>query len=179
MASPTLTVGSLIMTSEGERCAEDLKPGDLIVTKYFGLQKLKYVAFKDVYFGAARNPWPIKVDCRHLGFEGVSYFAPDQKIFIRHPMFEIMFGASEVLARSGDLREMPGFEQVTDLSSLTYIALGFSQQQIISCNGGPISIGPTQEKSARISLGPEEAQLAIQLLEPKQPQAKRHSFPLH
>lgn len=179
MSGAGLTVGSLIQTARGEMAIEDLKPGNLIVTKDFGMQKLRYIAFQDVDLNAAPKLTPIKVDCRFLGFDQISYLAPDQHLSLRHPMFDVMFGASEVLVRCVDLLDHPGFERVANLASLTYVALGFAHRQIIMCNGAAVEVGPKGLKPARIALGQEEARLAIQLLEPKHPQPKRHSFPLH
>lgn len=179
MSKATITVGSMILTDQGPRLIEDLKAGDMVITKDLGFQKLKYIAFRDVDLRAQPASAPIKVDCQLLGLDHASYFEPDQYFSIRHQMFEMMFGAPEVLIRCGDLSDQPGFERVQNLTSVTYVALGFARRHIISCNGAQIEIGAMAQKPTRMRLGAEEARLALQLLTPKQSQAKRHSFPLH
>lgn len=179
MSGATLTVGTQVLTATGVRPVEELKPGDQLVTKDFGLQKLRYIAFQDFDLMPDPKTAPVKVLNRALGFETASYFAPAQLLTCRHPMFDMMFGAPEVLVHCGDLIDAPGFEQIENLRSITYVALGFMRRQILPCNGGFVEIGPGSLAPSRIVLGPEEARLAIQLLEPKPEQPKRRSFPLH
>ena len=179
MSGATLTVGTQVLTARGSRPVEDLKPGDQLVTKDFGLQKLRYIAFQDVDLKPDPKTAPVKVQNRALGFDSATYFAPAQLLTCRHPMFDMMFGAPEILVQCGDLVDAPGFEQIENLHSVTYVALGFVRRQILSCNGGFVEIGPSSLTPSRIMLGPEEARLAIQLLDPKPEQPKRRSFPLH
>jgi hypothetical protein len=179
MSTAALTVGSMIATDRGERPIEDLKPGDLIITRNLGLQKLRYISFQDVDLTSEPLQSPIKINCRHLGFDRSGYFKPNQRISLRNPMFEIMFGSSEVLVRCGDLIDQPGVEHVNNLTSVTYVSLGFLKRHLVMCNGGLIDVGPESQKPTRTCLGSEEARLAVQLLQPKETPPKRHSFPLH
>lgn len=179
MSEATLTVGSMILTDQGERPVEDLQPGQLVFTKNLGLQKLRYVALQDVDLTGSPQLSPIKINAGRFGIEKESFFHPSQHIEVRHPLFDMMFGSSEVLLRCGELLDQPGFSQISDLTSLTYVALGFSHHHVVICNGAPVDVGPTNRMTSRISLGPKETRLAIQLLSPRVPSPKRHSFPLH
>ena len=61
LSGATLTVGTEVLTSKGLRLVEDLKPGNALITKDFGLQKLRYIAFQDANIAADRSLAPVKI----------------------------------------------------------------------------------------------------------------------
>lgn len=176
MSGATLTVGTRVLTASGERLVEDLKPGDQVISKDFGAQPVRYTVFQDVDLKKTPELAPIS-----LNYPGVphAYFAPNQQIALRHPMFDMLFGGPEILVTSSDLLDMPGVSQNTGLTSITYVALGFGRRHLITCNGITVDQGPNCEDAPRICISGEEAQLAWRLMSPSTPEPKRHGFPLH
>jgi hypothetical protein len=175
MSGATLTVGTRVLTPMGEQLVEDLKPGDQVISRDYGAQAVRYTAFQDIKI-TELSLAPI-----HLNYPGVgsAYFAPAQKIVLRHAMFDVLFGNSEVLVTCADLIDMPGATQSTGLSSITYVALGFALHHLVTCNGITVDIGPPAEKASRPCLSGEEAHLAWRLITPTESLPKRHGFPLH
>ena len=176
MSGATLTVGTRILTSLGEKLVEDLRPGDLVISKDHGAQAVRYTAFQDVTTSGQENLSPIS-----LLYPGVGhvYFAPSQKIALRHPMFDMLFGNPEVLVKCEDLIDMPNVTSMSGLTSITYVALGFAHRHLITCNGVLADVGPFDKAASRICVGAEEARLAWRLMSPTENLPKRHGFPLH
>lgn len=179
LSGASLTVGTRILTQKGETCVEDLKPGNMVVTKDFGAQKLRYIAFQDVDLRKKPDLAPIRVTNPKRPGVLVGHFAPSQRLALRHPMFKAMFNGREVLVECGDLVELPGIQTVQNLKSITYVALGFARHQLVFCNQAVIEIGTRNQEASRVSLGPEEARLAWNMVHPAPQSRKRQGFPLH
>jgi len=183
LSPATLTVGTPIMTSTGERPVEDLKPGDRIVTKDLGLQTLKFVAFRDTDLRQNPDRTPLRIPANAFGDERPTqdlFVAPDQRIALRHPMFDVLFTSREVLAMAQDLAGFGGIEAITGLRAITYVSLGFLQHHLIYSGNMAFDLGPKCQKTARPTLARDEARMAISMMQPSvTPQHAPAGFPLH
>lgn len=183
LSPATLTVGTPVMTANGERLVEELKAGDRVLTKDLGMQTVKCVAFRDNDLTRTPERAPVRIPASAFGDERPAkdlFVAPDQRIALRHRMFDVMFTAREVLARAQDLIGNGGIHQTTGLSGITYVSLGFLQHHLIYCGNLALDLGPTCQATSRPTLSRDEAQLACSLLKPHVTQHHRPAgFPLH
>jgi len=178
-----LSVGTPVMTSNGERFVEDLKSGDRILTKDLGMQTIKCVAFRDMDLAASPEKSPIHIPAGTFGGDRPSsdlFLAPTQRIALRHQMFDVLFSAREVLVSAKDLLGMDGVRQISGLRGVTYVSLGFVQSHLLYCGNLAIDLGPSGQPSSRPLLSAKEARLACSLVRPQVPQVQHAAgFPLH
>ncbi|MEP5762189.1 MAG: Hint domain-containing protein [Litoreibacter sp.] len=173
-----LTIGTQILTEFGDVPVEGLKPGDMVIGESHQAQKLNYIAFQDVDLLTCPELAPICISDPKCPDNASTYFAPCQALVLRHPMFRSLFGNPEVEVECRHLADLPGAKVERDLRSITYVALGFSQNQSIYCNGILAHSRPQASAGPRPSLGQEESALAWRLVNLQLGQAKRHGFPL-
>lgn len=183
MSGAGLTVGTPVMTPDGQRSVEDLRRGDRVLTKDFGYQTLKCVGFRDVDLRLSDALAPIKfsADCMaHQRPMHDLYLAPSQRLAIRHPLFDPIFGAREVVACAGDLLNLSGVEQVIGLTGVTYVMLGFSRPQLVLTGSVVLDLGTADAESSRLLLSADEAKLACGMLNPQPTSiSKTAGLPLH
>ena len=178
-----LSVGTPLMTSSGEQFVEDLKAGDRVLTKDLGMQTVKCVAFRDVDLIAQAARSPIHIPAGTFGGDRPCadlYLAPDQRIALRHQMFDVLFSAREVLISAKDLIGIGNVRQVEGLRAVTYVSLGFLQSHLLYCGNMAVDLGPTGQPGSRPALSAEEARLACGLVRPQVvPEQNSYGFPLH
>ncbi|SFR35824.1 Hint domain-containing protein [Litoreibacter janthinus] len=178
-----LSVGTPVMTSSGERCIEDLKSGDRVLTKDLGMQTIKCVAFRDVDLLKSPYSAPVHIPSGTFGQERPGadiYLAPTQRIALRHQMFDVLFSAREVLVSAKDLIGIGEVRQIEGLRGVTYVSLGFLQSHLLYCGNLAVDLGPKGQSTSRPSLSAEEARLACSLVRPLVAQVHQAAgFPLH
>jgi hypothetical protein len=98
---PCFVAGTLIATPEGDRRAEDLLPGDLVMTKDEGAQPLRWVGSRVVQ--AADDFAPIHIRANTLGQHRDLLVSPLHRVLIKDILAELLFGEAEVLVAARDL----------------------------------------------------------------------------
>ncbi|MEM9582234.1 MAG: Hint domain-containing protein [Pseudomonadota bacterium] len=182
LSASGLTVGTKLITPAGERCVEDLKRGDRVLTKDFGYQQIKCVAFRDADLRLSDTQAPIKISENALGHTRPAadvYVSPTQRIALRHPLFEPIFGGREVVAQAGDLLDLAGVDQVSGLRGITYVLLGFTRPQLVLTGSLVFDLGGQDLTSARPVLSNTEARLACSMLAPQPAVIGPQGQPLH
>lgn len=177
-----LTVGSSVMTKSGACQIEDLKSGDVILTKDCGYQKIGCIAFRDVDLLLQPDQAPVRIAPHALGHDKPNedaFVSPDQRIALRHPVFEGLFGRREVLLRARDMTHLPGIEQVQGLRGITYVTVGLAQPQLVFSGALTLELGAGGSAGDRPILSAEEAVLATDLLRPQMQPDMAGGFPLH
>ncbi len=171
------------MTSSGERFVEDLKSGDRVLTKDLGIQTVKCIAFRDVDLTSAPHKSPIHIPAGIFGIDRPArdlYLAPNQRIALRHQMFDVLFSAREVLVSAKDLLGVGEVRQIQGLRAVTYVSLGFLQSHLLYCGNLAVDLGPNNSTTSRPALSAEEARLACSLMRPQVIKAEHSAgFPLH
>ena len=87
--------GTLIATPDGDRRAEQLKPGDLVMTKDDGAQALRWIGSRKVK--AKGNFAPIHIRANTLGQHCDLLVSPLHRVLIKDVLAELPFGGSKVL----------------------------------------------------------------------------------
>lgn len=129
---PCFVAGTLIATPDGERAAELLQPGDLVLTKDDGPQPLRWIGTRSVT--AAGDFAPIHIRANTFGAHRDLLVSPLHRILIKDILAELLFGEAEVLIAARDL--------VNDRSVLrreggqvTYVHLMFDRHQVVFSEG--------------------------------------------
>lgn len=177
-----ITVGTLIMTPNGLMPIEDLTAGDRILTKDYGYQQVQCVAFRDVDLVRSPHLSPIRLRADTLGADrplGDFYVAPTQRLALRHPLFDLMFGAREVVACARDLVHLAGINPVAGLAGITYVMLGFTRSQMIFTGSLVLDICLNKDDVKRPILSADEARLACSVIAPPPAAPICPSLPLH
>jgi hypothetical protein len=129
---PCFVAGTRIATLDGAIAVEDLRPGDLVLTRDEGAQPLRWVGRRRV---AAKGAFaPIGFAAGALGGHGALRLSPEHRVLVQGSMAEMLFGASEVLVAAKHLvndttiRRLPGGE-------VEYLHLLFDRHQVIWAEG--------------------------------------------
>lgn len=128
------TEGTRIATAQGLRPVQDLRIGDLVVTRDHGLQPVRWAGQRRV--AAEGNFAPVRFDAGTIGNERPLLVSPQHRMLIRGGEVNMLFGEGEVLASAkhlingGSVREMPG-------GCVTYVHLLFDGHEIIYAEGTP------------------------------------------
>lgn len=182
LAPTGMTVGTAVMTMEGERYVEDLKPGDRVLTKDFGAQQIKRIGFRDIDLSDAPDRAPVLIHAGAFGKQLPSrplFLAPDQRIALRHRMFDLFFGVREVMISARDLVGRNGIKQVEGLKSVTYIALAFARHQLLYCGNLAVDLGLFAGVDTRPGLSASDAKVALGVMSGRPMQVPQSRAALH
>ena len=137
---PCFTPGTMITTPFGASPVEDLQPGDLVLTRDSGLQRIRWVGHRHLGLGdliVRPHLQPIRIAKDALG-EGMP--CRDMRVSPQHRMLiegigpEMLFGEGEVLVAATHLTVLPGIApELTP--GITYIHLMFDRHEIVCADG--------------------------------------------
>lgn len=129
------TPGTLISTAHGPRLIEELRPGDMIVTRDRGLQPLRWIGSRTV--AAEGNHAPIRLDPSLLqGAYDPLLVSPQHRLLWSGARAQMFFGEGEVLVAATHLLDHPAVQQIQG-GTVTYMHLMLDQHEIIYANGAP------------------------------------------
>jgi len=129
---PCFVAGTLIATPEGDRRAEDLLPGDLVMTKDEGAQPLRWVGSRVVQ--AADDFAPIHIRANTLGQHRDLLVSPLHRVLIKDILAELLFGEAEVLVAARDLVNDRSIRRRAG-GEVTYVHLLFDRHQVVFSEG--------------------------------------------
>lgn len=138
---PCFTVGTMIETPDGLRVIEDLKPGDLVLTRDNGAQPLRWIGMRrldSIDLRLHANLRPVRIKAAALGSnmpEKDLVVSPQHRVLVRSRIAEKMFGQFEVLVAAKQLLQLDGVELDEDLDEITYVHMLFDQHEIVMANG--------------------------------------------
>lgn len=127
------TSGTRIATSTGLKAIEDLKIGDLVVTRDHGLQPVRWIEGRKV--PATDRFAPVRIRKGVLaGQERDLLVSPQHRVLFQGYRAELLFGESEILASAKHL--VDGMDVTRNTGSyVTYIHMLFDQHEIIYAEG--------------------------------------------
>ena len=129
---PCFVAGTLIATPNGERAAQDLMPGDLVLTQDDGPQPLRWIGTRTV--AATGKFAPIHIRANTFGEHRDLLVSPLHRILIRDNLAEILFGEAEVLVAA---RDLVNDRSVTrrEGGEVEYVHLMFDRHQVVYSEG--------------------------------------------
>ena len=140
---PCFVRGALVETTEGRRCVERLKIGDVIVTQLHGPQQIRWIGnrrFRRKDIDANPKLRPIRILTGALG-GGLPMrdllVSRQHRMLVQSKIAERMFGRPEVLISAIKLTEIPGIFIDDTVEDVEYFHLLFDQHEIIFAEGAP------------------------------------------
>ncbi|MCQ0969878.1 Hint domain-containing protein [Paracoccus sp. TK19116] len=155
-ALPCFTAGTMIATADGPRAVDELKAGDMVVTKDRGLQPIRWIGSRKLTTRMlAANPGirPIRIAAGALGHgkpERELLVSPQHRILVNSKIAINMFGTSEVLVAAKQLLSLDGVDYATDLQEVEYVHFMFDTHEVVVSNGAEsesLYAGPQALKS--------------------------------
>lgn len=135
------TSGTLIATPAGERLVEDLRVGDLVMTRDNGPQPVRWVGRRHVT-GAeiAANPAlaPVRIAAGALGPNLPArdlLVSQQHRVLVRSAIAARMFDAQELLVAAKHLAEVEGIDILADADGVTYVHVMFAAHEVVVSNG--------------------------------------------
>lgn len=130
--------GTRIMTPQGLRAVEDLRPGDLVCTRDSGDVPLRWVGASRVPVAARTAPVCIRAGAMGAGLpERDLKVSPLHRIVVASPRLEVMFGFGEALVSARDLVDGTDVVQDFSASEVEYFHLLFDRHEIVLAEGLP------------------------------------------
>lgn len=126
------TAGTRILTPLGPRPVEDLRPGDMVITRDNGPQPLRWTGRRTV---AGKGDFaPIRFDAGVFGNTRPLLVSPQHRMLHRSGMAALYFDTPEVLLSAKHLVNGRSITQA-DCASVTYLHLLFDRHEIIFAEG--------------------------------------------
>ncbi|WP_431297947.1 Hint domain-containing protein [Tabrizicola sp. BL-A-41-H6] len=136
---PCFTLGTLVDTPDGPVPVEDLRPGDLVLTRDMGPQPVRWVGRRDLTLADLvlnAHLRPVMITAGALG-PGMpdrdTAFSPQHRILLSGARCELYFGEPELLAPAMHFVGLPGIRQL--LAPTGYVHIMFETHQIVRTHG--------------------------------------------
>lgn len=127
------TPGIRVATAMGLRAVEDLRPGDLVVTRDHGLQPVRWTGRRTITGRGILAPVRITAGVM-TGQEADLVVSPRHRMLITGYKAELLFGESEVLAAA--LHLVDGLDVLQEeMNEVTYIHILFDRHEVIFAEG--------------------------------------------
>lgn len=157
------TRNTMIQTDRGAVAIEDLRVGDLVVTRDNGLQPIRWIGSKALAATSLAEDEalrPIRIRQGALGSGTPSsdlLVSPQHRMLVRSKIAQRMFGTNEVLVAAKQLCQIDGIDIADDAEGVEYFHLLFDRHEIVTANGAEsesLYTGPEALKS----VGPQALQ---------------------
>ncbi|MFD2739068.1 Hint domain-containing protein [Sulfitobacter aestuarii] len=124
--------GTLIDTVDGRRPVEELKAGDLVLTRDHGAQPLRWCGMREV---AGQDRFaPVRFAPGAWDNETVLLVSPQHRMLLTSPLAELLFGHAEMLIAAKFLVGLPGIDSAP-CPRIRYCHVMCDAHQIIRGNG--------------------------------------------
>lgn len=134
------TPGTMIATKRGEKPIQQLKVGDMVITRDNGLRPVRWIGRRNLNrtdLHRMQHYYPIMIRKGALG-PGVPdrdmMVSPNHRMLIASELAEMMFAENEVLVAAKHLVRLDGVEEMP-VQKVSYIHVLFDQHEVILANG--------------------------------------------
>ncbi len=151
--------GTMIATPAGEVAVEDLRVGDMVLTRDNGAQKIRWLA-KNSVDGSA-NLAPILIKAGALGNDRDLYVSPQHRMLVSDWRAELLFGETEVLVAAKHLVNDSTILRAP-APAVEYFHFMFDRHQLVRANGAwSESFFPGSFALRAIASGPRDELFAV------------------
>ena len=137
---PCFTPGTRIATPRGERAVEDLRVGDLVLTRDNGMQKIRWTGAREMTardLAEAPHLRPVLIRQGALGNglpERDMMVSPQHRVLVANDRTALYFEDREVLVAAKHLVGRPGIE-TAQVERTTYIHIMFDHHEVVLSDG--------------------------------------------
>lgn len=131
---PCFVAGTRIRTPSGSVAVEELRPGDLVITRDEGAQPLRWIGRRQVR--AEGDFAPIRIAADTFGRHRELWVSPLHRVLIRDALSELLFGEREVLVAARDLVNDRSVRRIEG-GSVEYVHIMFDRHQVVYSEGLP------------------------------------------
>lgn len=138
---PCFCRGTLIKTLNGTVAIEDIKVGDLVLTRDHEFQPVRWVGSTHLSKSNLETTpklKPVRIRAGSLGQNSPEVdllVSPQHRVLVRSKIAQRMFGTPEILVAAKHLCEIDGIEISEDAADVCYHHLMFDQHEVIFSNG--------------------------------------------
>jgi hypothetical protein len=125
---PCFTAGTMITTARGEIAMQDLKVGDMVLTRDSGFQAIRWIGSTAVK--AVENFAPIRFAKGALGNNEEMLISPQHRVLLSGWKAEMLFGEAEVLASARSLVNGRNIT-VVEGGEVEYFHMMFDRHEIV------------------------------------------------
>ncbi|SPF80391.1 Hint domain-containing protein [Pseudoprimorskyibacter insulae] len=135
------TDGTLIKTARGDIPVEDIRVGDMVLTRDNGFCPVRWSGGRHFTFRDLRQSehlCPIRIRAGALGPgrpQRDMLLSPQHRVMLSGPTAMLWFGEAEVLIAAKDLVKVPGISQVQPRRGVSYRHIMFDQHEIVESDG--------------------------------------------
>lgn len=134
------TPGTRLATRRGEVLTQQLKVGDMVITRDNGMKEICWIGRRNLSpqeLDAMPAHLPIRIKAGALGRNAPQRdlcVSPNHRILLSSETAQLMFGESEVLVAAKHLTGLPGIE-VLPVPRVSYIHVMFKDHEVVLANG--------------------------------------------
>lgn len=160
------TPGTLILTDRGTVRVEELRAGDLVMTRDNGLQPLRWVGgthLSRAQLAAQPEFQPVRIPAGAFGSAGpdrTMLVSPQHRLLVEGARAELLFGEAEVLVPAKHLVGKGEVARSLPEDGVTYIHILFDRHEIVQSDG----IWTESFQPALASLGSLEGEVRAEIL---------------
>jgi len=127
------TPGTRLLTPQGARTIETLRPGDLVITRDHGPQPIRWMGGRTVAGTGPCAPVRVAPSVPGAGSKGL-LVSPQHRVLYTGYSAELLFGDGEVLIRAGDLVNGQTV-RICPCPTISYLHLMFDRHEVIYAEG--------------------------------------------
>lgn len=125
--------GSQIETPDGPCPIDDLRPGDLVLTRDNGPQPIRWIGCSTV--DAQGKEAPVRIRKGKFDATKDLWVSQQHRILLEDMRAELLFGEPEVLVRARDLQDDGAVRVIESDGTVTYFHMLFDTHQIVRAHG--------------------------------------------
>lgn len=129
---PCFVAGTQVDVPGGSRAVDDLRPGDLVLTRDHGPQPVRWIG--RVARPAFGVDAPVEIRAGTLGPHGDLRLSPNHRILLQGARAELLCGEAEVLVKAKHLVDGRAIRQIEG-GTVTYVHILFDRHEIVMANG--------------------------------------------
>lgn len=132
----TIAAGSPVLTPNGARAIENLRAGDIVMTRDSGPQTIRWVGSRHV--PTSGHFQPVRLSAPYFGLTRDLLVAPEQRILVGGAEVEYLFGEEEILVEARHLVNGRTAFRETTLTSIRYYQILLDNHEVIDVSGGSL-----------------------------------------